>query len=60
MDRVFGLKNSFSERNFSQGGRKRESEDREKRGKQSGKHKESSESGLPAEPPDERFETCSG
>lgn len=58
MDRVFDLENSFSGRNLFQGGRKREAEDQEKRGKQSGKQIGSSESGPPSEPKDERPETC--
>lgn len=58
MDRVFDLENSFSGRNFFQGGRKREAEDRGKIGKQSGKQMGSSESGPPSEPGDERPETC--
>lgn len=58
MDRALGLENIFSGKGFSQRGRKREAEDREKRGKQSGKHREPSESGPPSVPREERPETC--
>jgi CBS domain-containing protein len=58
MDRMYGQDNSFSGKNLSQGGRKREAEVRENRGKQSGKHIGFSESDSPSKPRDERHETC--
>jgi hypothetical protein len=58
MDRMLGLENSFSGRNFSQGNRKEGAQDRESKGKQPSKHQGSPESGPPSEPTDERFDTC--
>jgi len=59
VDRTFELENSFSRRNFPRGSRKEEeTEDREKRGKHSGKHRNSPEPSPPPKSVNERFETC--